>query len=232
MKGFLIIQTTFAYRRESAGRFKLMKRTQVLDNNNGDDEEDTFNGPSKKARRRSGASSKVSQANDEMAEPSALQYLKNQRKQSKGIRSEMKRFASHDIRIDPEEYQSFYSDHLESSSFTLAEEDAQKLLWFGLSHQNVCIYGYGEKSRMIRNYAKHYLTGEDVLEVNCGDDGETPVHYYETSSTSWMKTIKVLVNTIMTEVLKDHRETSQLALSGPQLNLPYYCRLISGKRCE
>jgi hypothetical protein len=208
----------------------MMKGMQISDGNDAGEEEDTFNGPSKKRRRRSSASSKVSKANDDMAEPSALQYLKNQRKQTKGIRNEMKRFASYDVRIDPDEYQSFYSDHLENSSFSLPEEDVEKLLWFGLSHQNVCIYGYGEKSRMIRNYAKEYLSGEDVLEVNCGDEGETPVHFFESSSSnSWMKTVKVLLNTITTEILKDHQPSSQLSLTGTQADLPYYCRLISGK---
>jgi hypothetical protein len=201
-----------------------MGRTKRTQEDKGNDEEVVdevaISNPRKRGKKEEPAKR---QSENDLIEKSAAFFFKNQQYGSKGIRKEMKRHSASDIRLDPDDYSNFYSVYQKSmsSEVNCTAKLAQELLWLGVTNQNILIYGFGEKSDLLEDYAEKYLVGEDVIAIR----NNTTLHCHDPNVNSWIRTIKSLLNTVRDKILKDYKSKSL----ENDLTIQQYCQFIAGK---
>ena len=162
--------------------------------------------------------------NSNLVDKSAMFFFKNQQYGSKGIRKEMKRYSTSDIRIDPDDYYNYYTSYTKKvkKEASLPAEQVERLLWLGITNQNILMYGFGEKVKFVEDYANEYLEGEDVLEVF--GNNHSSFHNYDPSPNLWIRILKSLLNTISDSILKDTRLTEQLN----EMSLQQFIPILTG----
>lgn len=166
-------------------------------------------------------------------DPSSMNYFKAQHYGAKGIRADIKRsLETGSVKIIPTDAQRFYhqeiknNPHFDMNKY-LTKSLLSDLLMYGLTGNNILIYGVGEKETLLTYYMDHYLDGEDLIELH-GNPAEANDNMMGTTDVylgNYHKNMLGLLDTIV----DDYLHQKELKIYGQGGHLCEYAKVITGK---
>eukprot|EP01039_Chlorochromonas_danica_P005863 gene5863-6456_t len=173
----------------------------------------------------------------------AVDYFRNQKLGSKGIRKEVdaaakeetnllftssqyQEFAQHDqpVASSASSSSSSSTTHGTSSTSTchfLPEAIALEWLYLTTVNTNILVFGVGDKSPLLEDFCQSYLKGEDYFLIDGNPNPKQSANEYQTNlNVSWTKHMTCLLDMIAEDILKwnsHHREQSTGITADPLL---------------
>ncbi|RYG98112.1 hypothetical protein EON65_51855 [archaeon] len=111
-------------------------------------------------------------------------------------------------------------------AYSLDDKVAYEWVWKLATDKNLLVFGLGDKFTLLHKFAKDYLKGEDMIEVNGNPKPKHNFAAYNLQSFAWMKSIHTILETISQSILK--QEECVIAVHSPE-GLIQACRHMAGR---